>query len=491
MSVPGPPAVRPLHLCVVRAGLTSRECRARIPFRFGGATLERAPMLTLRLDVAAEDGRIASGFSGDLCVPRWFEKEAGKSAEADIAGLIGSARAAARASVRLGEGTVFGLWRRLWNERVGSVAFEASDRLLRGFGVALVERAAIDAACRLAGVSFLEALRSELLGFRPGELAPELADWSAARSLAAEPLRSLAVRHTVGLGDRLRSTELGARLDDGFPECLEEDIERHGLSRFKLKLSGAAQRDRERLLDIAAVLEDRCSATPAVTLDANEQYRSLEVLAGVLRRLRADALGARLLERLAWIEQPLARERTFDVRGADPFLAEVASFAPLVIDEADVGLEAFPRAAELGYRGVSVKNCKGVFRALVNRARCERSGGALFQTGEDLTNLPVLPLQQDLATLAALGIGEAERNGHHYFRGLDHLPIEEARAALVVHPDLYQGRPGVIALRIVAGRISTGSLAGPGYGYGLVIRDELGELVERATVGPSTAGERR
>ena len=114
---------------------------------------------------------------------------------------------------------------------------------------------------------------------------------------------------------------------------------------------------------------------------------------------------------------------------------------------------------------MSIKNCKGVFRALINRGLCDVLDGDLFQSAEDLTNLPVLALQQDLTTIAALGITHAERNGHHYFRGLDHLPTDLAHAALARHPDLYVGHGDGAALRIEAGSLRMGSLDCVGYGY--------------------------
>ena len=139
-------------------------------------------------------------------------------------------------------------------------------------------------------------------------------------------------------------------------------------------------------------------------------------------------------------------------------------YAPVLIDEADDRLDAFPRAVELGYRGVSVKNCKGVFRALINRGRCDLSREKLFQSAEDLTNLPVVALQQDLATIAALGLQHVERNGHHYFRGLDHLPAAVASDALAAHPDLYTRDDHGVVLRIEGGRLQIGSLQQTGYG---------------------------
>ena len=165
-----------------------------------------------------------------------------------------------------------------------------------------------------------------------------------------------------------------------------------------------------------------------------------------------------------FIEQPLSRSATFDL-DATAAMSDVSAIAPVVIDEADGHVDAFPRAADLGYRGVSIKNCKGIFRSLLNRGLVETRGGELFQTGEDLTNLPAIALQQDLATLCSLGVEDVERNGHHYFRGLDHLPEPEMRSALDRHADLYTAGVDGARVNITAGRMQTGSLACVGYGH--------------------------
>ena len=190
----------------------------------------------------------------------------------------------------------------------------------------------------------------------------------------------------------------------------------------------------------------------------------------MLEAVDADANGRQLLARVAFIEQPLARADSFDPdrhRGIE----RVTKFAPLILDEADATPKSFVRALELGYRGVSVKNCKGVFRALCNFG-IAKGAADRFQSGEDLTNVGVLSLQQDLVTGACLGLPHVERNGHHYFRGLDHLPSEVAASALSAHPDLYRSLSaasgGGVALRIAGGKIDiTSALAAVGYGQAL------------------------
>lgn len=82
-------------------------------------------------------------------------------------------------------------------------------------------------------------------------------------------------------------------------------------------------------------------------------------------------------------------------------------------------------------------------------------------------NLPVVPLQQDLAHVAALGIDHVERNGHHYVRGLQHLSPEERAACLSKHGALYTEQDGLAALDVRGGQIEVGSLQVPGLGVGV------------------------
>jgi hypothetical protein len=448
-----------MHLRVRSFDLDVRACRTRLPFRFGAATVTSAPLLTARVVCEVEGGHEeVVGLSGDLAMPRWFDKDPSRTVEESSQALIESARAAGASFAGHAGGTAFDVWKDVHHERVGSVPVEAPDRLVRGFGVALVERACLDAVARAAGVSFLEALRTDLYGFRPGDVHPELAGWNLAGELPATPATHVRVRHTIGGVDPLRVADSPdeKRVDDGLPVALEEDVERHGLTSFKIKLGGDWRIDARRLLEIAELLSGR--TVSEVTVDANEQYAELAELARVLDVVTTTDEGQTLLAKLAFIEQPLDRARSFDPAATRDLKALPV---PVILDEADHGIEAFPRALELGYGGVSVKNCKGVFRALLNRGLCAVRGG--FQSAEDLTNLPLLPLHQDLATVAALGLEHVERNGHHYFRGLDHLEERERESALAQHPDLYVERDGLVQLSIEGGRLAIGSLQEVGY----------------------------
>lgn len=461
-----------MRVRILEVDLRVGDCRTRIPFRFGMHTLTATPQLTARLLLEIGSDRV-EGFAADLLVPRWFEKDPDRTIQQDVVALMESARAAAVCYLRDGDSagaTLFDLWQRVYQDRVGSRPAEAADRLVRGFGVALLERAAMDGLCRHAGCSFRQALAADLFGFRPGEIHPELIDWDPASSPGGEPARRIEVRHTVGMVDPLEAAEVvpEQRVEDGLPTALEQDIREYGLSCFKLKLSGELEADRQRLLRFAEVAAREVGGPFRYSVDGNEQFADLSVLTELFRGFRQRPRGAALLEGLLFIEQPLPRQRSLEEaqRGA---LWELAAIAPVILDEADSGIDVLPRALEFGYGGISVKNCKGVFRGLLNRGVVE-CGGRGFLTAEDLTTTGVLPLQQDLATVLAHGLSHLERNGHHYFRGLDHLPVAEAEAALAAHGDLYRRVGDTVALRIEQGMLSVGSLECAGFGTAIDIR---------------------
>ena len=70
-------------------------------------------------------------------------------------------------------------------------------------------------------------------------------------------------------------------------------------------------------------------------------------------------------------------------------------------------------------------------------------------SGEDLQNLPVVPLHQDFTAVAVLGLEHCERNGHHYFAGLSGLSEANQQRVLDGHGDLFsRGAEGFAALAV-------------------------------------------
>jgi L-alanine-DL-glutamate epimerase-like enolase superfamily enzyme len=220
--------------------------------------------------------------------------------------------------------------------------------------------------------------------------------------------------------------------------------------------------DLERLSAIAAVLE-RIDEPYHATLDGNEQYADVEGIVALWRNIRAEPRLKRLASSIAFIEQPIKRSHAL---AGD--ISALAEDIPVIIDESDDSLEAFPRARRLGYSGVSSKTCKGIYRSLLNAARCrlwnmEESSNRYFMSGEDLTIQAGLALQQDLALVALLGLTHVERNGHHYVNGMAGLPQGEQSAFLAAHGDLYERSHGAVRVRFERGELALASLACAGY----------------------------
>jgi Enolase C-terminal domain-like len=462
-----------LALAVRAASCHLRNLRTRLPFRYGVVTLTHFPLLHLAVEVEAADGRRGRGFAADNLPPKWFDKDPAKSFRDNVEDQLASIRAARTAYLDAGRRPqpVFDIWREAYAACARRGPELGLNGLTAAFGSSLFERALADAAGRLAGLDVVGMLREDVLGIRPEAVHRELtaADLQAWAGRPAPD--ALAVRHTVGLLDPIVAADVSADgwLRDGLPQTLEDCVRQHGLRHFKLKVGGQVDADVERLTRIAATLDRLIADEYLVTLDGNEQYKTMGDFAALVEAIAATPALARLRRSTAFIEQPLDRAIALEP-GATDGLAALGRQVPIIIDESDGDLEAFPRALALGYRGVSTKNCKGIMKSFLNRSLVERRNAGrapaerLFMSAEDLTNVPVVPLQQDLATVRALGIGHVERNGHHYVRGLAHCSAAERAAALRHHGDLYRGDAGEAWLSIEGGRLRVGSLAVPGYG---------------------------
>ena len=323
--------------------------------------------------------------------------------------------------------------------------------MVENFGPALLDRALLDALCRALGISFYEAVRTNA----PAIAFPGLDMPGFLRGL--KPVAEIAARHTVGLVDPITLRDNRHPVNDELPETLEQVIGRYGHRWFKLKVGGDMAADVERLCSIAAVLE-RIPDPYHASLDGNEQYEDAGAVLELVGKIASEPRLKRLAASVVFIEQPIKRQNALR---AD--ISALAARKPVIIDESDDSLEAFPRARALGYRGVSSKTCKGIYKSLINAARCAAWGEGCFMSGEDLTIQAGIALQQDLALVSILGLAHVERNGHHYVNGMADLPVREQERFLGAHGDLYERSHGAVRLNIQGGMIHMRSLDCPGY----------------------------
>jgi L-alanine-DL-glutamate epimerase-like enolase superfamily enzyme len=417
-----------------------RDVRLRLPFRFGVVTLTHAPQAFVRARIRLANGEESWGASAEMLVPKWFDKRPEFSNDDNIEQLRTALRLAREAYVSSEENTAWGHWRAHYDAQISEGAKKNLNALTACYGPALLDRALLDALCRTRHISFYDVLQENLIG--------------ADIPVVANRRGAIAARHTVGLVDPIAGK---GTLGDGLPETLEEIVARYGHRWFKLKVGGNVKEDVDRLTQIAAVL-DRSAAPYQSSLDGNEQYDDIGGVIELWRRMKEAPKLERLVRSIVFVEQPIKRQNALSAS-----VAELAREKPLIIDESDDTLEAFPRAKELGYTGVSSKTCKGLYKSMLNRARCAQCGSEYFMTGEDLTIQAGLALQQDLALVGALGLDHVERNGHHYVNGMAGLPEQEQAAFLEAHPDLYERSHGAVRLKITNGTIRMASLDCPGY----------------------------
>jgi hypothetical protein len=439
----------PMRLAVRDIALFERPVRFIRPFRFGAVVVNAASQAFVRAEIEIEGKGSLLGASAEMMVPKWFDKRPELSPEQTVGELRRSLEIA-RELYLAGSGfeTAFGLHASRIAAQVEACTKENIPPLAAAYGPAEIDKAILDALLRSTGTNFFDGMAGNVAGI-DARLAPDLADGDITQFLArSRRLDRVAIRHTVGLDDRV----------EGAGGVADKD-ENAGARYFKLKLNGDPDADAARLICIGSELA-KLSHDYRVTLDANEQYADLKALNTLVDRLDRDNRLSPIAAKLLYIEQPMPR----DITSASP-LGALAGH-DFIIDEADDCYDAFPAARALGYRGISSKSCKGIYKSVVNATRAAKwsaENEKFFVTAEDLTCQAGLGVQQDLALGALIGVTHAERNGHHYVDGFGDTPAGEAESFLIAHPDLYTRNGNSIRLAIHDGDLLTGSLASPGF----------------------------
>jgi len=445
--------------------LFERDVKLRMPFRFGVVTLTAAPQAFARVRIRLGDGRQAVGMSAELLAPKWFDKNPSLSNEDNFDQLRCALHIARELYLGGTADTAFGHFASHYLAQIERCAARGLNSLVANYGPALIDRAVLDGLCRALGQPFHEVMRANGAGIVASELCPDMVAFDFDTFLAGlKPATHIAARHTVGLVDPITREDQTERVGDGLPETLDEVVATYGHRWFKLKVAGNVEADVARLVRIASVL-DRIDGGYRSTLDGNEQYDSVDGVLQLWQHMQAEPRLKQLCDSVIFIEQPIKRQAALaqDV-------SALGRHKTVILDESDDALDAFVRGRAMGYRGVSSKTCKGIYKSLINRARCEKWNAESQQTylvsGEDLTIQAGLALQQDLALVSLMGITHVERNGHHYVDGMAALPPAEQQAFLDAHPDLYERSHGAVRVRIRDGRLDIVSLGGVGFASG-------------------------
>ena len=424
-------------------------------------------------------GKIVKGISSEGLPPKWFTKNPDTTFEEDLPEMITVLSTALDFSKKIRADTIFEFWVELYEVQDRWAKEENIPPLLAHLGSSLVERALIDALCRASKKSFHEVLRKNDLGVRLGYFYDELKGSQPVDWLPDKPLNQIIARHTVGLGDPLLGSEITKkdRCQDGLPQALDEVIDEYNITHFKIKICGEIETDLPRLESIATLLKSKIEDFK-FTLDGNEQFSSISEFQVHWEKLKENALLNSFLneDNLLFVEQPLHRDFALN----DDVSRDIHQWdlcPSMIIDESDGEISSLQRALDLGYRGTSHKNCKGVFKGIANACKIQfnrqTKDGEWIISGEDLANVGPVALLNDLSVMSSLGINHVERNGHHYFAGLSVYPKDLQEKICLAHPDLYSfGQLDFPSLIINNGLISLDSLTRSAFGCGLELDEE-------------------
>ena len=461
-----------MRLAIKSSRLGLRNSVTRIPFRYGGACLERCPQAVVEV-VIETAGHLQAGYGGDCLPPAWFDKSPDRDYAQQITDMLATIEESRRSfchEFTRPRSFIDGWWN-AYQQAHAWAAERSLTPLLASFGVSLWERALMDAIARVHRVSFATALRNDLYEIDPGCVHSELTGMRPVDWIPDRPLNTIYIRHTVGLGDPLTLADMAddERLDDQSPQTLEEYLQRCRVCYLKIKLSNQLDHDIQRLTKIGTLLERHLGTEFHVTLDGNEQYSRAEDFEELLERLHDAPMLETIWKNTLLIEQPLARNIALDNAHTEG-IRQLAAKRPVIIDESDGTLGDYPLAMQLGYRGVSSKACKGPIKSILNagltwRANNHGKEDWFIISGEDLCSVGVIPVQTDLCLAATLGIKNVERNGHHYHPGLNYLSHDEQQAALAAHPDFYSIQGGRVVPRVIDGKFQIQSLQCQGFGF--------------------------
>jgi len=446
--------------------LYERDVTLRMPFRFGVVTLREAPQAFARVRLSDDQGRTSWGVAAEVLAPKWFDKNEALTNEDNFDQLRTSLSLARSAYLAAAPTTAFGLPVETQNDHVVAARLRGLNSLVGTYGPALLNRAVLDALCKLRQVSFYAAIQNNLPGIEIAAMTPDLAEFDLDRFLTdLKPATTIHARHTVGMVDPLTAADQSAddRVGDGLPETLEEVVTTYGHQYYKIKVGGDIEADIARLTAIADVL-DRLAGDYKLSLDGNEQYDDAEGVIELLDKMAEAPALERFCANIIFIEQPIKRAVALKEN-----VAAIAARYPVIIDESDGNFDAFPTARGQGYRGVSSKTCKGLYKSILNTARCAHwsagEGVEYFISAEDLTIQGGIGVQQDLALINLLGLKHVERNGHHYVHGMTGAgaPPAEQAAFAAAHPDLYRTAGGETFVNIERGKLQIASLDCPGF----------------------------
>jgi L-alanine-DL-glutamate epimerase-like enolase superfamily enzyme len=428
----------------------------RAPYKFGGRVVDRVTLLNVRCRVTTRNGKTATGFGSMTMGNMWafpsktMSYDMTLGAMKDLAGRIDQITKSCKEI-----GHPLDLAHVLEPEYLKAAAAvsvakkldEPMPKLCTQVVASPFDAAIHDAFGKVHG-------RNVYATYGPDLMTHDLSHYLGAdfrgerldRALLAKRQERIPLFHSVGGLDPLEAKDVEKPLADGLPETLPEWIERNGLVRIKIKLSGDDLKwDVQRTLAIdrvaAAAQARRGVKEWSYCLDFNERCPNVAYVLDALRQIRAGAPDG--FTRILYVEQPTARDLKANRQNV---MHEAAKLRPVVIDESLTDLENLLLAREMGYTGVALKACKGQSHAVLMAAAARKY--KMFLCVQDLT-CPGASLIHSVGISAHVpAVAGIEANARQY--------VPAANKA-------WEARfPGIF--KVTDGYMRTADIGGPGLG---------------------------
>jgi L-alanine-DL-glutamate epimerase-like enolase superfamily enzyme len=451
-----------VRIAEVRHGYA--DYRYRAPYKFGGRVVDRVTLLNVRCRVTSRSGAGAWGFGSMTLGNVWAFPSRTMPYDATLGAMKALAERIATLAGACGEtGHPLDIDHVLHPECLRAAA-DVSRELKLDEPIphlcTLVVASAFDAALhdafgKLHGRSVYATYGPDLMTHDLSRyLGPEFEGEWPERYLLRHAQPKIPLFHSVGGLDALEAKDMEKPLGDGLPETLTEWIERDGLVRLKIKLSGEDLRsDVERTLRIDRVAAQaqarRGAADWKYCLDFNERCPDVAYVLDCLRQIRAGMAAG--FGRILYAEQPTDRDLRANRQNV---MHEAARLVPVVVDEGLTGKDTLLLAREMGYSGVALKACKGQSQTVLMAAAAQKYG--MFLCVQDLT-CPGASLVHSVGISAHVpSVAGIEANARQY------VPAANAP---------WRARfPGIFVVR--DGHVRPAEILGPGLG----IPDDLAVL---------------
>ncbi|NUP98804.1 MAG: mandelate racemase/muconate lactonizing enzyme family protein [Armatimonadetes bacterium] len=448
---------KPTDIRIVELQCDATESPFRTPLKFGGNVVTHSMNFKVTARVQTRDGREATGIGWMPQGSVWgFPSAEVTRQEANESGMELYHRAARAAAEYDGFAHPVDIALELepvWLKQAAEISAEMKlgapiPKLYALVCTSPIDAALHDAYGKALGLNVYNAYGPEHMNRDlAAYLTPAFAGEYLDRYTSRAPKEWMPLYHLVGALDPLTPADVEKPIGDGLPEHLIEWIVFDNLTHLKIKLNGDdVVWDAERVAAVeraaAEGMARRGCDQWVYSLDFNEKCRNVEYIIEFLRR--AEELAPTAFARVAYIEQPTAR----DLRAhPENKMHRAAAIKPVVIDESLTDLESYELAKQQGYSGVALKTCKGQSHALLMGAMAQKDN--LFLCVQDLTCPGDAFLHSAGLAARMPSITAIEGNARQF------CPISNVEAAQA-YPEIFKPTDG---------QIRTGLLTQPGLGH--------------------------